>query len=75
MKVVILCGGDGVRLKDSPKFIPKALIPISGSPIIYSIMMHFSFYGFTDFILCINTKRYMTKSYFTDKNLLKKEKE
>ena len=75
MKVVILCGGDGIRLKESPEFIPKALIPISGSPIIYSIMVHFSFYGLNDFILCIDSKGHMIKSYFNNKNLPKKERE
>ena len=74
MKVVILCGGDGIRLKESSEFIPKALIPINKIPIIYSIMIHLSFYGLTDFILCTDSKGYMIKSYFNNKKLSDEEK-
>ena len=57
MKCVILAGGRGTRISELTKNIPKPMIKISGKPILYRIMKHYSYYGFTDFILAAGYKK------------------
>lgn len=64
MKVVILCGGMGTRLKEETEFKPKPLVEIGGKPILWHIMKIYSYYGFNDFILCLGYKGHMIKEYF-----------
>ena len=64
MKVIILCGGKGTRLREETEFRPKPMVEIGGRPIIWHIMKIYAFYGFTDFILCIGYKGEMIKEYF-----------
>lgn len=64
MKVVILCGGMGTRLKEETEFKPKPLVEIGGRPILWHIMKIYSCYGFNDFILCLGYKGNMIKEYF-----------
>ena len=64
MKVVILCGGEGIRLKEDAEFRPKPMVLIHGRPILYHIMKIYSHYGFNDFILCLGLKGDMIRSYF-----------
>lgn len=64
MKVVILCGGKGTRLREETEFKPKPMIPIGGKPILWHIMKIYAYYGFQDFILCLGYKGDMIKQYF-----------
>jgi len=64
MKVVIICGGKGERLREETEFKPKPLVEIGGQPILLHIMKIFSYYGFKEFILCLGYKGYMIKDYF-----------
>jgi len=64
MKVVILCGGRGTRLKEETEFKPKPLVEIGGKPILWHIMKVYAAYGFSDFILCLGYKGNMIKEYF-----------
>jgi glucose-1-phosphate cytidylyltransferase len=64
MKVVVLCGGTGTRLKEMTEFIPKPLIPIGGKPLIWHILKLYAHYGFTDFILALGYKQEAFKEYF-----------
>ncbi|MFA7573596.1 MAG: NTP transferase domain-containing protein, partial [Lutispora sp.] len=64
MKVVILCGGKGTRIKEMAEDNPKALISIGGRPIICHIMNIYYSYGFNDFILLIGYKGEKIKEYF-----------
>ena len=66
MKVVILCGGEGTRLKEHTESIPQPLVEIGGKPILWHIMKIFSFYGIRDFILCLGYKGYKIKEFFVD---------
>jgi glucose-1-phosphate cytidylyltransferase len=66
MQVVILCGGQGTRIRDVADDIPKPMIPIGGRPILWHIMRHFAFYGLSDFILCLGYKSWIIKRYFLD---------
>lgn len=64
MKVVILCGGRGTRLKEETEFRPKPMVEIGGKPILWHIMKLYSHYGFKDFILSLGYKGEMIKEYF-----------
>lgn len=64
MKVVILCGGLGTRLREETEFRPKPLVEIGGRPILWHIMKIYAHYGFKDFILCLGYKGELIKEYF-----------
>ncbi|HIH17783.1 MAG TPA: glucose-1-phosphate cytidylyltransferase [Nanoarchaeota archaeon] len=64
MKVVILCGGLGTRLREETEFKPKPLVEIGGKPILWHIMKIYSHYGYKDFVLCLGYKGHMIKDYF-----------
>ena len=66
MKVVILCGGKGTRMREETEYRPKPLVEIGGKPILWHIMKSYSSYGFNDFILCVGYKGEMIKQYFMD---------
>jgi glucose-1-phosphate cytidylyltransferase len=64
MKVVILCGGQGTRLREETEFRPKPLVDIGGRPILWHIMKTYAQAGFRDFVLCLGYKGSMIKEYF-----------
>lgn len=64
MKVVILCGGKGTRLREETEYKPKPLVLIGGKPILWHIMKIYSHYGYNDFVLCLGYKADMIKDYF-----------
>lgn len=70
MKVVILCGGLGTRLKEETEFRPKPMVHIGNRPILWHIMKIYSHYGFNDFILALGYKGEMIKEYFHNYELM-----
>ncbi len=64
MKVVILCGGRGTRLREETEFRPKPMVPIGNRPILWHIMKSYSQAGHKDFVLCLGYKGEMIKEYF-----------
>jgi glucose-1-phosphate cytidylyltransferase len=64
MKVVILCGGRGTRLREETEFRPKPMVPIGGKPILWHIMKYYAHFGHKEFILCLGYKGEMIKEYF-----------
>lgn len=70
MKIVILCGGLGTRLREETEFCPKPMVEIGGRPILWHIMKIYSHYGFKDFILCLGYKGDMIKKYFYNYEIL-----
>ena len=64
MKVVILCGGRGTRLKEETEFRPKPMLPIGNRPILWHIMKTYAHHGHEDFILCLGYKGDMIRDYF-----------
>src|SRR6266446_4856240 len=64
MKVVILCGGKGTRLREETEFRPKPMVPIGHRPILWHIMKTYAHYGHTEFILCLGYKGEMIKEFF-----------
>lgn len=69
-KIVILCGGRGVRFHEATELRPKPLIEIGGRPILWHIMKIYGHYGYQDFILCLGYKGEMIKRYFLDYELM-----
>ncbi len=70
MKVVILCGGLGARLREETEFRPKPMVEIGHRPILWHIMKIYAHYGFKDFILCLGYKGEMIKEYFYNYEIL-----
>lgn len=64
MKVVILCGGKGNRLREKTEHLPKPLIEIGGKPVLWHVMKIYSSQGFNDFILCLGYRGAKIKEYF-----------
>jgi len=64
MKVVILCGGQGTRLREETEFRPKPLVEIGGKPILWHIMKTYAHHGFREFVLCLGYRGNMIKEYF-----------
>ena len=70
MKVVILCGGLGTRLREETEYRPKPMVNIGDKPILWHIMKLYSYYGFNDFILCLGYKGNVIKEYFYNYEIL-----
>jgi glucose-1-phosphate cytidylyltransferase len=66
MKVVILCGGMGTRIRDANESLPKPLLPIGGRPILWHIMKSYAHHGFNDFVLCLGYKGWLIKEFFVN---------
>ncbi len=64
MKTIILCGGEGTRMKEETEFKPKPLVTVGGKPILWHIMKIYSHYGYNDFVLALGYKGNMIKEYF-----------
>jgi glucose-1-phosphate cytidylyltransferase len=64
LKVVLFCGGLGVRMGDETKRIPKPMIRIGNRPILWHIMRYYLAWGHREFILCLGYKGEVIKEYF-----------
>jgi glucose-1-phosphate cytidylyltransferase len=64
MKVVIFCGGMGVRMGEATQRIPKPMITVGSEPILLHIMKWYANWGHTEFILCLGYRAEMITSYF-----------
>ena len=64
MKVVILAGGKGTRIREYSSKIPKPMVKVNGIPIIVHIMKHYSNYGFDDFVIALGYKGNIIRNYF-----------
>lgn len=64
MKVVILCGGYGTRIRDVTDDVPKPMIPIGPYPILWHIMKYYSCFSYNDFVLCLGYKKDVIKDFF-----------
>lgn len=66
MKVVLFCGGLGMRLRDYSDSIPKPMVQIGYRPILWHVMKYYASFGHKDFILCLGYKADVIKGYFVD---------
>lgn len=64
MKTIILCGGQGTRMKEETEFKPKPLVSVGGKPVLWHIMKIYSHYGYNEFILALGYRGDMIKEYF-----------
>ena len=64
MKVVLFCGGMGMRMREFSDQIPKPMVPIGSRPILWHLMKYYAHYGHTDFVLCLGYKAEVIKEYF-----------
>lgn len=64
MKVVLFCGGLGLRLREYSDVVPKPMIPIGVRPILWHVMRYYAHFGHRDFILCLGYKADVIKDYF-----------
>ena len=64
MKVVLFCGGRGLRLREHSEAIPKPMVQIGYRPILWHVMRYYAHYGHRDFILCLGYRGDAIKDYF-----------
>jgi len=64
MKVVVLCGGVGTRLREETEFRPKPMVEVGGRPILWHIMKTYAHYGFREFVLCLGYRGNIIREYF-----------
>src|ERR1043166_7391639 len=64
MKVVLFCGGMGMRLKEYSDSIPKPMVQIGYRPILWHLMKYYAHFGHKDFILCLGYRADAIKRYF-----------
>lgn len=64
MKVVILAGGMGTRLREETEYRPKPMVQIGGRPMLWHIMKTYAHYGHNDFVICLGYKGEMIRDYF-----------
>src|SRR6202011_4802869 len=64
MKVVLFCGGLGLRMREYSEAVPKPMVPIGYRPILWHVMKYYAHYGHKDFILCLGYKSDVIKNYF-----------
>lgn len=64
MKVVLFCGGMGIRMREYSESTPKPMVEIGYRPIIWHLMKYYAFYGHKEFILCLGYRGDLIKKYF-----------
>jgi glucose-1-phosphate cytidylyltransferase len=66
MKVVLFCGGEGMRLRGYSEDVPKPMVTIGQRPILWHVMKYYAHFGHKDFILCLGYKSNTIKDYFLE---------
>jgi glucose-1-phosphate cytidylyltransferase len=64
VKVVLFCGGMGMRLREHSEAIPKPIVPVGHRPVIWHVMKYYAHFGQKDFVLCLGYKSEVIKEYF-----------
>jgi glucose-1-phosphate cytidylyltransferase len=64
MKVVLFCGGPGLRLPERAEAIPKPMIEIGYRPVLWHVMRYYAHFGWHDFVLCLGARGDLIKNYF-----------
>jgi len=66
MKVVLFCGGLGMRIREYSDDIPKPMVPIGYRPILWHVMKYYAHHGHKDFVLCLGYKADVIKNFFLE---------
>jgi glucose-1-phosphate cytidylyltransferase len=64
VKVVLFCGGLGMRIRDGDRSIPKPMVQIGNRPILWHLMKYYASFGHRDFVLCLGYGSELIKDYF-----------
>ncbi|WP_107771342.1 sugar phosphate nucleotidyltransferase [Nocardioides sediminis] len=64
MKVVLFCGGLGMRMRADNQSLPKPMMPIGSRPVLWHVMRYYAHFGHTEFILCLGYGAEAVKDYF-----------
>jgi glucose-1-phosphate cytidylyltransferase len=64
MKVVLFCGGLGMRIREAGENLPKPMVSIGYRPILWHLMKYYAHYGHKDFVLCLGYRGDVIKNYF-----------
>lgn len=66
MKVVLFCGGAGMRLRGYSEDVPKPMVNIGTRPVLWHVMKYYAHFGHKEFILCLGYKANVIKDYFLE---------
>jgi glucose-1-phosphate cytidylyltransferase len=66
MKVVLFCGGYGMRMRDGTSDRPKPMVPVGPRPLLWHVMRYYAYYGHKDFVLCLGYGGHHIKQFFLD---------
>ncbi len=66
VKVVLFCGGLGMRMRTGPESLPKPMMPIGSRPVLWHVMRYYAHFGHREFILCLGHGSQAVKDYFLD---------
>ena len=66
MKVVLFCGGLGMRMRSGPESLPKPMMPVGNRPVLWHLMRYYAHYGHTEFVICLGFGAKAVKDYFLD---------
>jgi glucose-1-phosphate cytidylyltransferase len=64
VKVVLFCGGYGMRMRDGVSDLPKPMHPVGPRPLIWHVMRYYAHFGHTDFVLCLGYGAHHIKDFF-----------
>lgn len=64
MKVVLFCGGIGMRLPDGVTSAPRPMAMIGERPLLWHVMRYYAHFGHTDFIVCLGYGGSYVKDFF-----------
>lgn len=68
MKVVLFCGGQGLRIRAYAENLPKPMVEIGNRPVLWNLMNYYAHYGHKEFILCLGFRADVIKNYFLQYN-------
>ncbi|GAA3995297.1 glucose-1-phosphate cytidylyltransferase [Hymenobacter fastidiosus] len=68
MKVILFCGGLGMRLREYSENTPKPMVLLGYRPMLWHLMRYYAHFGHKDFILCLGYRADMVKQYFMNYN-------
>ncbi len=64
LKAVILCGGQGTRIREASELVPKPMLRIGDKPMVWHIMKSYAQHGVKEFVLCLGYKGWVIKEFF-----------
>lgn len=66
MRVVLFCGGYGMRMRDGASDLPKPMHTVGPRPLVWHVMRYYAHFGHTDFVLCLGYGAEHVKNYFLE---------